>query len=185
MTKCSVTNKQRRTKLVWLLDTMIEQLNAAPPESALGGIEKYEDEAAALIESTELAEEVGIPDNRLPVFQRIITEYNTEGLDEFAKLIEKTSGSNIGVTEESFPTCISYRYETTGELSSISLFDWFAASGLGREPRQEIPPGYKRVEPPPGHPLTDLVSNEPKHREPDERYIKGLVACLMGWRAMN
>ncbi|MCH8824239.1 MAG: hypothetical protein IH984_12140 [Planctomycetes bacterium] len=188
-TSQATKNKQQRVRLGWLLDTMIEHLNAAPPESALGGIEKYENEAAELIESTGLAEEVGIPDNRLPVFQRIIVEYNTDGLDEFAKLIEKTSGSKVEVTEESFPTCISYKYETTDNVASYSRFDWFAASGLGSERIPDLPPGYKSVVLPPDHPLFPLQQFASKSTslrdEPDERYIKGLVACLKGWRALN
>lgn len=168
---------------------MIEHLNAAPPESALGGIKKYENEAAELIESTGLAEEVGIPDNRLPVFQRKIVEYDTDGLDEFAKLIEKTSGNKVEVTEESFPTCISYSYETTDNVASYSRFDWFAASGLGSERFPDLPPGHKRVVLPPDHPLFPLQqfasTNTSLRDEPDERYIKGLVACLKGWRALN
>lgn len=185
MTKCSVTNIQQRTRLVWLLDTMIEQLNASPPESALGGIKQYENEAAELIESTGLADEVGIPVELKPVIQRTIVEYDTDGLDEFARLIEELGNcEKVELPKEGFPTCIGFRYVTTDCHICASRFDWFAASGLGSEPLQELPPGYKRVAPPPDHPLAGLVSKEPKHQEPDDRYIKGLVACLMGWRAL-
>ena len=43
---------------------------------------------------------------------------------------------------------------------------------------------YKRVKPPPGHPLAELVSSSgPPPLEPDARYIRTLVACLKGWRS--
>ena len=44
------TNGRDIKRLCHVLNTMIESLEAAEPENALGRIEEYEDEAAELIE---------------------------------------------------------------------------------------------------------------------------------------
>lgn len=184
MTTTQATGRDQQIKrLCWLLDTMIEHLGAAPPESALGGIEQYEDEAAKLIDTTGLADEAGIPAELRPVIQRKEGGHDKKGTEEFAKLVEE-AGMKAEFPEEGFPTCVAFRYVTTDCHESTTWFNWHAASGLGLGPEPDPPRGYKRVKPPPGHPLAELVSSSgPPPLEPDERYIRGFVACLKGWRS--
>ena len=160
---------QQLKRLCWLLDTMIEHLDSAPPESALGGIEQYEDKAAELIETTGLADEAEIPAEHRPVLKRTKLDW-----------VEVELG---GITEK-HPTRVHYRFTGTDGMVDGTLFGYLAASGLSLGPLPDPPRGYKRVKPPPGHPSAELVSSSrPPLPEPDERYIRGLVACLKGWRS--
>lgn len=185
MMKTTQTNGHDLKRLCHLLNTMIEHLDSAPPESALGGIAQYEDEAAELIDSMGLAEEAGIPAELRPVIQRKEGGHDKKGTEEFAKLVEEAGiVEKAEFPEEGFPTCVAFRYVTTDCHVSAAWFNWHAASGLGLGPELDPPRGYKRVKPPPGHPLAELVSSTgPPPLEPDERYIRGFVACLKGWRA--
>ena len=121
MTTTRQEDDRQLKRLFWLLDTMIEHLGAATPESALGGIEQYEDEAAELIETTGLADEAGIPAELRPVIQRKEGGHDKKGTEEFAKLVEEAGiVEKAEFPEEGFPTCGAFRYVTTGCLVSTA-----------------------------------------------------------------
>ena len=160
-------------RLCYLLGTMIEQLEGAEPENALGRIEEYEDEAAELIKTTGLADEAEIRDEFRPVFKRTML-----GWEEFG----------IGDTpHEKHPTYVSYQFTESSGLIHIRKFDALTAMGLALPPLPEPLPGWKKAKPPAGSFAEKLMSmssgGPPPLPEPDARFVQTLVVCLKGWRS--
>lgn len=177
MMKTTQTNGHDLKRLCHLLNTMIEHLEGAEPENALGGIERDEDEAATLIESTGLADEAEIPKELCPVFKRTLLGWEEFGLEEFV-------GS--AASHEKHPTRVSYQFTESSGTVHIRLFDYLTAIGIALGPELEPPPGRKKAIPPPGHwaeKLVSMSSGKPSLPEPDERFVRTLVVCLKGWRS--
>lgn len=162
-------------RLCYLLGTMIEQLEGAEPENALGRIEEYEDEAAELIKTTGLADEAEIRDEFRPVFKRTML-----GWEEFG----------IGDTpHEKHPTYVSYQFTESSGMIHIRKFDALTAMGLAMPKLDPPPKGWQKSKPPPGSWAEKLqqqlgsMSRGPRFPEPDASFVQTLVMCLKGWRA--
>ena len=141
MMKTTQTNGHDLKRLCHLLNTMIEHLEGAEPENALGGIERDEDEAATLIESTGLADEAEIPKELCPVFKRTLLGWEEFGLEEFV-------GS--AASHEKHPTYVSYQFTESSGMIHIRKFDALTADGLALPEFDPPPKGWKKVTPPPG-----------------------------------